>query len=380
MVGKINIIGDIGTFENVDGVEFSGVELVDVISQVRKQPNATSFDVYINSDGGVVDTGYDIFNYLKSLGLPIRTIGQGVVASIATVIFMAGSKRIVTSGTKFMIHLPMGGISFATAAEMENHSKVMRQTENEIIGFYSKHLNLSKEAITPLLRNETWLTENQLKDLGFVTSTSELKIAAKAIVKNKPKTKTMSKHNKFKAILNALVGTTVAKTIKTAEQGELSFPDLGEDDNIDLGQRAMLDGQPVGGTEDEPKRVVGADGFVYLFVDSLLTEKVEDVTEEDDITSDEMMDALVATLEVAAEMEGRLTALETETVALRAERDEFKTKLASAQSAIAKLKGASPEPEANTKDKPTASTKQTSASSAVAAWKAKKANQSKKTK
>ena len=105
MIGKIYISGLIGTF----GDE-KGVELIDVISQVKKQPQATSFEVYINSEGGVVDVGFDIYNFLKSLGLPITTIGNGMVASIATVIFMAGTKRVVTPNTDFMIHLPMGGI------------------------------------------------------------------------------------------------------------------------------------------------------------------------------------------------------------------------------------------------------------------------------
>ena len=53
MIGKININGAIGKFEGE-----KSVELIDVISQVRKQPDATSFDVYINSDGGHVDVGF----------------------------------------------------------------------------------------------------------------------------------------------------------------------------------------------------------------------------------------------------------------------------------------------------------------------------------
>src|SRR5690554_1118295 len=109
MTGKIYINGLIGSDERE-----KGVELVDVIAQVRKQPNASSFNVYINSEGGSLNIGFDIYNYLKSLGLPITTIGTGMVASIATVIFMAGQKRVVTPGTRFMIHFPMGGVKDAT--------------------------------------------------------------------------------------------------------------------------------------------------------------------------------------------------------------------------------------------------------------------------
>ena len=58
-----------------------------LFKQVKRQPEATRFDVYINSEGGLVDVGFDIYNYLRSLGLPITTIGSGMVASIATVNF-----------------------------------------------------------------------------------------------------------------------------------------------------------------------------------------------------------------------------------------------------------------------------------------------------
>src|SRR5690625_5103242 len=88
MNGNIYINGLIGTRLNEKGeVEEKGVELLDVILQVKNQPKAESFTVYINSPGGYVDVGFEIHDYLKSLGKPIKTVGQGMVASIATVIF-----------------------------------------------------------------------------------------------------------------------------------------------------------------------------------------------------------------------------------------------------------------------------------------------------
>ena len=98
----------------------------------------------------------------------------------------------------------------------------MKQVENEVVGFYTKELGLNKEALFPLLRNETWLSEEQLKDLGFITSDSNMKIAAKAKVKSK--TKKMSKKNKLKDILNALFKDDVCKMIYSADEKEISFP------------------------------------------------------------------------------------------------------------------------------------------------------------
>jgi len=366
MIGKIYIQGQIGTFEDE-----KGVELIDVISQVRKQPEATSFEVYINSEGGVVDTGFDILNFIRSIGVPITTIGKGMVASIATVIFMAGNKRIVAPGTKFMIHLPMGGISFATAEEMEEHSKHMRAVENNVISFYTKELGLNKEAISPLLKNETWLNEKQLLDLGFVTPVTEMKISAIARVQTKNKNK-MSKKNLLKTLLAAIGHKEVNKVIYTADEKELVFPDLEEESPIEVGANATLDGQPVGGTEEAPVQIVGQDGNTYVFVDSKVKEIIEPGAEEDstdEVTTDELIEALAQTLEYTSELSERVGAIETEVTGMKKQRDEAVSKLAIAEATIAKLKGSSKSPDTDKKDK---NEKKTDISSTIAQWRKNK--------
>lgn len=325
MIGKIIIDGSIGKFEGE-----KSVELIDVITQVRKQPNATSFEVIINSDGGFVDVGFDIYNFLKSLGVPITTIGQGTVASIATVIFMAGSKRIVRPNTKFMIHLPMIGMDYANSLEVEDALKMIKQTENEAVSFYAKELGLNKEAIYPLLRNETWLTEEQLISLGFVTNKSNFKIAAK--VKNKSKLNKMSKPSKLKAIMDIIRGVAVVnKVIYSADNKELVFPDLTEDDPIEVGAKATYDGMPAEG------EITTADGKVYVFEAGLLTDEIKDKAIEDEVSEDEIV-------EVLQEMQTANEALASEKATLTAQLEEVNAKLATANATIAKLKGTSQAP------------------------------------
>lgn len=355
MIGKIFINGDIGTMG-----DDKGIELIDVITQVRKQPDATSYEVHINSDGGIVDVGFDIYNFIKSLGLPITTIGSGTVASIATIIFMAGDTRIVKPNTQFMIHLPMGGVEYATSEEMEIISKQVKEIENKIIGFYSKNLGLNKEAIVPLLKNETWLNAQQLLDLGFVTTNSNVRIAARVI---KNKNKMSKKTNKFQEILKILRGDKVVmKTIFSADNKELVFSELEEDAPIEEGAKATFDGMPAEG------EITGADGIIYVFEMGVLKEIKQPMAEEE-TTSEEIVEALTATLEVAAELSERVSAVETEVVGLKIERDEYKTKFENAQAIIAKLKGSSKTVETDPKEK---ETKKESISSVVAQWKLNK--------
>lgn len=359
MIGKIFISGLIGS----NGKE-KGVELVDVISQVRKQPEATSFSVYINSEGGYVDVGFDIYNYLKSLGLPITTIGTGMVASIATVIFMAGQKRIVTPNTQFMIHFPMAGISNATAEEMEMYSKELKSVENKIVDFYSKETALQKEAITPLLRNETFLTEKQLYDLGFVTQETPLKIAARAIIKNQ-KSKTMAK--KEKSVLDkirAMLGKDpiVNKVVFAADDREIVFPNLEEDAEVVVGETATIDGSPAEG------EVTAADGRIFVFEAGELVEIKEAATSE--MNEEEIAEVLTEVLEIVEEIAEEVEEVREEVTAVKRDRDQYKARLEKAEGIIAKLKGNTGKTvETDPKDK---GQKVEGVSGVVAQWKSNK--------
>lgn len=352
MIGKIIIDGSIGKFEGE-----KSVELIDVITQVRKQPNATEFEVMIKSDGGICDVGYDIHTFLKSLGVPITTIGYGTVASIATVIFMAGSKRQVKPNTKFMIHLPMIGWDYANSLQVEDALKMIKEEETRAVSFYSKELGLNKEAIYPLLRNETWLSEEQLINLGFVTNKSNFKIAAKL---NKSKIKTMSKpKSKLKAIMDIIKGVqVVSKVIYSADNKELMFPDLTEDDPIEVGAKATFDGKPAEGD------ITTADGKVYVFEAGILTE-IKDEMVEEEVSEDEIV-------EVLQEMQNSNEALATEKAELTAKLEEVNAKLETANQTIAKLKGTSKTVETKPvqKNEPKATQ-----SDMIAQWKAKKNKQ-----
>ena len=326
MIGNIKIYGQIGTIGSS-----KGVDLIDVISQVRKQPESTGFNVYIDSEGGLVDVGFDIYNYLISLGLPITTIGEKLVASISTVIFMAGQRRLVSPDTRFMIHLPMGGIENATAEEMEEYTKSVKTTEEKIVSFYSKALNISKEAISPLLKNETWLTLEQLNSLGFTSSGQSLAISAKANRKINL-TKMNTKKETWKARLQKLLNTGVVnKVLFTADERELVFPDVPDDGAVDIGATATIDGLPAEG------EIVLQDGRTYVFDAGTLIE----IREVEDGMEEEIVEAFEAILEVAAETQTRVAALEGQMTGIIAERDDLKKTLTDAHATIAKLKGSS---------------------------------------
>lgn len=166
VIGIINIHGCIGT---IDGVQ--GVELIDVIAQVQSQPDAESFIVDINSPGGDCDKGYEIYNYLRSIGKPLTTRISGQCMSIATIPYLAGDIRI--SGP-IMIHNPWLSNMSGDSDELLLAAEMMRSEEDKMIDFYAEHTGNTREALDALMKSETYLTPEQALTLKFST-TSQIK-------------------------------------------------------------------------------------------------------------------------------------------------------------------------------------------------------------
>lgn len=320
MQGNIYINGLIGSW----GSEI-GVELIDVIQQVKKQPEATSFKVHINSEGGAVDVGFDIYNYLKSLNKPVEVVGSGRVMSIATVIFMAGEKRILKEGTQFMIHLPWGGID-GTAEEIEAYSKEVKYVEDKLIKFYTEVTATTKEAVFPLLRNETYLTSEQALDLGFTTA-QYMPVAARVYFNsNIDKSMTNLKEedkswleDQFNKIANAFKPKKEEiknVMLQDANGATLDFPDVAEDAMPQVGDVATVDGEPAEGEYLMPS------GETYVFAAGELTEIIAaEGGEEEDVEA------------LKSENESLREQLE----ALNAEKETLSTELASSKETLAEV-------------------------------------------
>ncbi len=305
MEGNIYINGQIGTYENV-----RGVELKDVINQVQGQPFATSFNVYINSEGGVVDVGFDIYNYLRSLNVPITTIGVGLVASIATVIFMAGDTRKFRKGTEFMIHLPSGMVA-GTSQDIEAYNEMLKKLEKQMVDFYKKATNLTEEAIYPLLKNESWLTADDAFNMNFITEMEvEFAMVAKAFI-NTNLNKSMTQEDKswiesqFEKFTGLFGKKVVALVLQDANGAEINFPDLEDGATPKVGDMATVDGQPAEGEYIMPS----LGGVTVIFVGGSVAE-----IREAEGDGNEEMEALKAENEALKQQLADAVAKETASV------------------------------------------------------------------
>jgi ATP-dependent Clp endopeptidase proteolytic subunit ClpP len=161
------------------------------LDSIRKQlANAGEFDsirLHIHSRGGSVSEGFAIHDYIKSLGKPVETIIEGLCASIATVIALAGETRLMTPNSEFFIHNPWTGAE-GDAAKFIEVADMLSENETKLAEFYAKKTGKDVESLRQLMAVETTLTANKALELGFITAIAE-PIKAYAKIDLQPKRK-----------------------------------------------------------------------------------------------------------------------------------------------------------------------------------------------
>jgi hypothetical protein len=128
------------------------------------------FFVYVNSPGGRIDVGDDMYTYLKSLPQRITTVGIGMVASIATKPFLSGDERYMIIGeSELMVHNPWVDNVRGDAEDLLSAAEEIRKEEDRLIDFYSESTGISREGLDALMKSETYLTPEKALELGFIT-------------------------------------------------------------------------------------------------------------------------------------------------------------------------------------------------------------------
>jgi len=161
------------------GADFfgDGVAAKPFVSDLNKL-NVKTIDLYINSPGGNVFDGNSIYNALRRHPSKIDVYIDGVAASIASVIAMAGDRIIMPENTLMMIHDPSAGV-WGTAADMQKMIEALDRIKIGSVAAYKTHVPMEEKAISDLMAAETWMTAAEAVEKGFATEMIEpVKMAA----------------------------------------------------------------------------------------------------------------------------------------------------------------------------------------------------------
>lgn len=122
--------------------------------------------VWINSPGGDCVAAAQIYNMLMDYPGNVTVKVDGIAASAASVIAMAGTTVLMSPVSMLMIHNPMT-VAFGDSAEMQKAIEMLASVKDSIINAYEIKTGLSRAKLSHLMDAETWMDANKAVELGF---------------------------------------------------------------------------------------------------------------------------------------------------------------------------------------------------------------------
>lgn len=135
-------------------------------------------DVRVNSNGGDVFAGQTIYALLKSHSATVTVYIDGLAASIASIIAMAGDKIVMHPGAMMMIHNPSSSLWGGEAKDFRKTADVLDKVKESLISTYKAKTNKEDKELEDLMNEETWLTAEEALEKGFIDEISGSEIEA----------------------------------------------------------------------------------------------------------------------------------------------------------------------------------------------------------
>lgn len=168
-----------------DEIGFWGVSAASFAQDLKNcGNNLKQINLHIHSPGGDVFDGIAIYNLLKNHPANVTIYIDGLAASMASVIAMAGNEVIMPENAMMMIHKPWG-IQGGDAEDMRKYADLLDKVENTLIPAYASKTGKTPEELAEMLSAETWLNGKECVEQGFADKLAEPLVAMASIKSRK---------------------------------------------------------------------------------------------------------------------------------------------------------------------------------------------------
>lgn len=176
--------GEVFIYDDIGGGFFDdGITSKSFAEDLRALGNVTLLNIFINSPGGSVFHGISIHNQLARHRARKAVHIDGIAASIASVIAMAGDEIAIAANGMMMIHEPFA-MAAGTAAEMRKMADSLDKVSETILATYVTRTGAAEGQVAAMMAEETWLNAEEAVELGFAdTIGAEVQIAAMDLAK-----------------------------------------------------------------------------------------------------------------------------------------------------------------------------------------------------
>lgn len=236
----LNIYGDITSLPWLEG----DVSAANLSKQLDEMVGVDNIDVYINSYGGEVAEGLAIYNSLKRHPAQVTTYVDGFACSIASVIFMAGDKRVMNEASLLMIHNAWSW-GQGNADQLRKLAKDLDTITDASVAAYMSKVSIDEEVLRDLMDAETWLKPETAVEYGFATAVQKDESA---------KPSQSAKRKAFQLFLEALQAEDDDEDDDVSEEPADPAEDPEDPEDEDEPQEAAEDPEEPEDPEEEPQQ------------------------------------------------------------------------------------------------------------------------------
>jgi len=159
-----------------DEIGVWGITARDFISDLKKLPDSVkNLTLSVNSPGGSVFDGFAIYNALKNVregGVTITAKVMGIAASAASFIVMASNKIVMPENSMMMVHYA-SALAWGNAEDMRDTADILDKIDNSLVGIYVARTGKTEDEVRALLKDESYMSAEQAKELGFADEVTE---------------------------------------------------------------------------------------------------------------------------------------------------------------------------------------------------------------
>ena len=232
-----------------DEIGAYGVSAKGFLTELGALPEGTPVDLRLNSPGGSVFDAVAIHNALKRHEGTVTVWIDGIAASAASYVAMAGDEIVMPENAFLMIHDPSGLVT-GTAEDMRAMAEALGKVKSSLVQGYAAKSGRTPEEVSALMSAETWLDAADALARGFADRVIEpVRIAARfdiARFRNAPP-----------ELADVVEGDgTDAETVPDGNGSEATAADIVANDEDDEDHMPAADAAP----RSEPARTEVADG------------------------------------------------------------------------------------------------------------------------
>ena len=162
---EVELAADTAIINLYDEIGFFGVSAGDIVAELDKI-KAPNILLRINSPGGDVFDGIAIHNDLLDHPAKVTVRVQGIAASAASIVAMAGDTIEMEPSSFMMIHNAWS-ITIGDKAAMGKMKEILAKIDETLAGVYAERSGINRDDLASMMDDETWMTAEQAVQLGF---------------------------------------------------------------------------------------------------------------------------------------------------------------------------------------------------------------------